>query len=289
MIVSIQYRAQNAFVSQRTSDKASKNGHPSPLSSVSSKIHWHLIHFPPTFPAMKFPLATLAFLISLSFTACKDNSPSTNASNSNGPKSCLSRYHSQIADILTKERLLSSFDPGTAELKQEVHTGKLILGISWTWPSDRIREMNIAGQTISVPIDNEVSVSQFKLLDQEKFGPKDSKSYVEANYRSISAEEMATITANMDAQLQKRVEKGEITAEQAKLAGGMGSGLMGKERVVETIDGVGDACRWTATDKTLAVGHRNVFFSLLVNVSSDANLNRDKAIALAKAILAECD
>lgn len=64
---------------------------------------------------------------------------------------------------------------------------------------------------------------------------------------------------------------------------------MGNERVVETIEGVGDSALWSAKDKTLAVGHGDVFFAHYVDVTEDAAVNRDKAIALAKEILRECD
>jgi len=240
--------------------------------------------------AMKSALTPIFFTLALTFTACGDKGSSSGQSAPfSGPKSCLVKYDGRITDLLPLERVKTIIDIGTADPKQESHTGSSMKSVSWSWDSDRQREMNIAGQTISVPMSNQVSVSQFKLVDQEEFGPKDAKSYVEANYRSISTEEMASIQARMKEQIQKRVEKGELTAEQAALAGGMGEGLVGKERVVDTIDGVGDACRWTATDKTLAVGHRNVFFALFVDIAADNDLNRDKAVELAKLILAECD
>lgn len=231
------------------------------------------------------PLLTL---LTLSSCGGKD-SPSNSAPAFSGPKSCLSQYDDKIADILPLELVKAAFDLGSAEPEQKVQDHPSLKGVSWSWDSDRTRDMNMGGQTIPLPVSNQVSISQFKLLDQAEFGPKDAKTYVESNFRSISAEEMSRIQAQMQEQIQKRVEKGEMTAEQAKLAGGMSEGFMGTERVVDTIEGVGDACRWTAKDKTLAIGHRNVFFTLYVDVTQDNDVNRDKAIEVAKAILAECD
>lgn len=239
---------------------------------------------------MKRMSQPVTFALLLTLAACGGKGSSSNGTPAfSGPKSCLSQYDEKIADLLPLERVRGVLDLGSAEPEQKVQNHPSLKGVSWSWDSDRTREMTVGGQTLTLPVSNQVSISQFKLLDQEKHGPKDAKTYVENNFRSISAEEMTRIQAQMQEQIQKRVEKGEMTAEQAKLAGGMGEGFMGTERVVDTIEGVGDACRWTAKDKTLAVGHRNVFFTIYVDVNQDNDVNRDKAVELAKAILAECD
>lgn len=231
-----------------------------------------------------------SLLASLTLAACGGENDGASASGGGAAgKSCLRAYDSKPGDILKRDRLDAVFGTAGLEATSEVSTSRSTKGVSWSWPSDRVRKITVGTNTIEVPQDNQASVSNFKILAEAEYGPKDGKSYVEANYRSISKEEMAATQARMKEQLQKRVDSGEMTQEQANLAGGLGGGIMGDERIVESIDGVGDAARWTASDRTLAVGHRDVFFALYVDVSPDASVNRDKAIALAKEILKECE
>lgn len=211
------------------------------------------------------------------------------AGGTSNSKSCLAKYEDRVGDMLPESRLREVVDPGDNELKSEVNPKGMLKSARWSWPSGRVMTKKIGAMNLELPVDNQVSISDIRVLDNAKHGPKDGKTYVEFNYRSISKEEMKKIQESMARGLQERVDKGEITAEQAKLAGGLGGGFMGEERIVETIEGIGDSCRWVEKDKTLAVGHGNVFFALLVDVSEDSAVNREKAIALAKLILAECD
>jgi len=228
-------------------------------------------------------------LLVLGVPACGGKESGGGSGAGGGSVSCLAKYASKLDGMLTEKRLREVVDPGDKEVKSSVTDMGGLKSISWSWDSERTRKMQMGAMEMELPVSNQVSVSGIRVLDGQKHGPKDGKSYVEQNYRSISKEEMQRIHEQMARSIQERVDKGEITAEQAKLAGGLGEGLAGDERVVETIDGVGDACRWVAKDRTLAVGHGNVFFSLFVDVSADVEVNREKALVLAKLILAECD
>jgi len=203
--------------------------------------------------------------------------------------SCLAKFETRIGEILPLAILqeIVQLQGVTPELKV-TYTRSLKVA-SWSWPSERTRSMQIAGTTMEFPVDNQVSLSHFRRLDNQEFGPKDGKTYVEQNYRSISKEEMAGIQARMQEQIQERVRKGELTEEQARLAGGMGGDLMGSERIVESIEGVGDAARWVEKDNTLAVGHRNIAFTVYVDISSGAGVNRATAIDLARRLLRDCE
>lgn len=225
----------------------------------------------------------------LTLVSCGGEKEGAGASSAPGAKSCLAAYETKLGDMLKRDRLDALFGTKDADAKPNLTDAASLKSYAWSWPSDRTRKVKVGPTEMEFPHDNQVSVSQFKALAKAEFGPKDGKAYVERNHRSISPEEMAAAQERMKEQLRLRVEKGELTQEQANMAGGLGGDLMGGERVVETIEGVGDAARWTARDKTLAVGHGDVFFALYVDVSEDTAVNRDKAIALAKEILKECD
>jgi hypothetical protein len=206
---------------------------------------------------------------------------------SSGEKSFLAKHEGNLAGLLTRERLESLVDLGGQEPQQEVRNDGPLPTVAWSWPSDRVSTLDVGGQKMEFPDSNQLGIAEFRLLDKAAHGEKDGKTYVERNYRAISAEEMAAMQERMQQALEKRVADGEITAEQARLAGGLGGSLAGKERLVEEIEGVGDACRWVAADSSLVVGHRNVFLRIHSKISADSSLNRDKAVELARLILAE--
>ncbi len=234
----------------------------------------------------------LPILLSLFLAACgsKEGKDAKDTASPRGKAgvSCLADYVERIGDILPLEVLEEVVDLEGATPEKKVTDHPSLKGVSWTWPSERKRVMEVMGMKVETPAHNQVGVSGFKRLDGATSGPQDGKTYVERNYRSISTEEMEQIQIRMKEQIAERVRKGELTEEQAKMAGGLGGNLMGQERVVESIDGVGDAARWTERDRTLAVGHKNVVFTLFVDVSEDQNLNRQHAIALAKRLLKDC-
>lgn len=230
-------------------------------------------------------------LTTLTLASCGQEKESADGESSaaSTAKSGLAVYDSKLPDLLKRERLDAIFATSEVEAEFDQTAMRSVNRVSWSWPSDRVRKLEVGGNTLEVPRPNQVEISNFKVLSDAKRGPKDGKTYVERTYRSISAEEMEAIQAKMNEQIQKRVADGEITEEQAKLAGGLSGGFMGKERKVESIEGIGDIARWTEVDRTLAVGHGEVFFVLSIDVSDDSAVNREKAIALAKEILKEVD
>lgn len=239
---------------------------------------------------MKILTPLISILFSFTLISCGDKESTSSSADGNpggGGSSHLVRYDKDIGSILSKERLGTVIDLAGIEAEQKIVTVGKMRVAQWTWPSDRKMKMKMAGQEVEYAVENTVAVNQFEILGEEGSYAKDGKSYVENTYRSISKEEMAKVAENMKRIMEDKVKKGEITEEQAKLAGGIGGGFMGKERVVETIEDVADACRWVATDNTLAVGHKNVFFTLVVDISADSAVNRGKAIELAKVILAD--
>lgn len=227
----------------------------------------------------------------LSLTSCGDGSGSAGGDSPSASvaKSGLADFVSKLPDLLKRDRLDAIFETSGVEAEFEQTSMRSVNSVSWSWPGDRVRKITVGANSMEVPRPNQVAITNFKVLSDSEHGPKDGKTYVERTYRSISAEEMAATQERMKEQLQKKVEKGEITQEQAQLAGGLGGGIMGKERKVESIEGVGDVARWTESDRSLAVGHGDVFFQLTVDISDDSAINRDKAIALAKEILKDAE
>jgi len=209
---------------------------------------------------------------------------SKNATGGNGGSE-LAKFENNLKALVTEERVRQVVDPGEAELQMDDSTSGRDSSLMWSWPSDRVTVTDLGFTKIETPDSNQFGISQFRSLAKADSGPKTGKEYVEQNYRSISPEEMQRAHENMKLALEERVKKGEITAEQAELAGGLGGAVTGSERVVETIDGIADACRWVAKDNTLAIGTGDVFFSIHAKISDESAENRAAAIKFAKLIL----
>jgi len=205
--------------------------------------------------------------------------------------SCLAKFQGKPAELLTVERVAKAADFGGKETKTDTQadSNPKYTSASVSWPSGRVSVTDLGFTKIETPQDNIISLSGPAVVDKENDFAANGREYIEKNYRSVSPEEMAAMQERMKASLEERVAKGELTREQADLAGGVGGAVAGKERVVESIDGLGDAARWVGNDRALVVAHRDVWFRLSVNVSDDAAVNRETAIAVAKVLLAVCD
>lgn len=239
--------------------------------------------------AMKFPIA--AFLMLISLVLVSSAGPDSGSAGGGGDlpqPSCLAKYDERIGEMLTQEKLAKVVDIVGKEPEQKVIHAGVLKTVSWTWPSDRVDTITAAGRSINVPVQNQVAISGFRVLDPEKDTLKDGKAYLEQNYQPISEEDMKQMQAKMRRLVEEQVQKGEITAERGKLTD-LGIGFLSKKRSVEIVKDVGDACRWISSDNYLAVAHRNVFFIINMEISADHAVNREKAVSLAKIILSECD
>ena len=205
--------------------------------------------------------------------------------------SCLAKYQGKPSEVLTPAFVGKVIDLSGKETTASAHDARnpRFASASLNWPSDRKLVKDLGFTKVEVPQDNTVTLGGPAVVNPEKDRVANAREYIERNYRSISAEEMAEMQKAMKAALEERVAKGEITREQADLAAGIGGGLAGKERIVESIDNLGDGARWIANDLELVVAHRDTWFRVQVNVSEDVAVNRDSAIAVAKAVLALCD
>ena len=66
----------------------------------------------------------------------------------------------------------------------------------------------------------------------------------------------------------------------------VGTGLIAGLKA-EEIGGVGEAATWYANSNEIKVYYNGLLFSLVVDISDDPELNREKSIELAKMIIRE--
>ena len=122
-----------------------------------------------------------------------------------------------------------------------------------------------------------------------------ARSLFNSTYKTMTPAEAEATRERVDAGVQRQLDAGELTAEQAKLAKGFGS-MAGKARW-EKVSGVGDAAVWGSSDPerepaqsgVLAVLHGDTQFHLNVDLLESRDHSRAAAVAIAKSIIARCD
>lgn len=218
-------------------------------------------------------------------SGCGDSSPADGRGAEVSKRAGMAKHHDDPQSFLPESLLRQVVDPGDLELTVEVNTSGPDRRVIWSWPGDRIHITDLGFTTIETPKANQLGIQSFLLLSNARHGPKTGREYVERNHRSISAEEMATINERMQAALQERVDSGELTAEQARIAGGLGGEISGQERLAEVVEDLGDLCHWLPDDSLLAIGVGDVFLGIRADLSEDSTVNKETAVKLARLLL----
>lgn len=147
--------------------------------------------------------------------------------------------------------------------------------LTYTWDRGRTRPMKVATMTVEVPDLDRLELGGIQEISKDNF---------EFQYRVLTEEEKETAKHQMKSSLQDRVAKGEITQEQADLAGGMGEGLMG-DQLREIVTGVGEAATWMPEEEKLYVYEDGLMFYLVLHQQASPEVLQEKLKALAGDIL----
>lgn len=238
-------------------------------------------------PFMWRQSAMLCTLI-LGFVACQsgDQSPSADATQAAELTSCLPAYFAQPAQLLTLEAVADAVQRPASTLTTDHLEGQsqpLINTASYSWgEEERTKSVTVGEHTMELPYGFHVSLRHLEQLDQD-----DPVAYFQQTYRSFTEEEQKALQARMEAELQKRIDAGEITADQAQLADGFSS-MFTQNASYDPVPDVGTAAAWNAQTQELAVLTGDVVFHILADASTDAARNRAIAIQLAQLVIAHC-
>ena len=205
---------------------------------------------------------------------------------------CLGQEGKSVCDFLDDD-LIMSYLPAGAEKNgyQDTKRGMLSsCGYSVEHPTKTV-PLKVGSMNMNVPATYTVALSGINSYDSAK----KARSRFQAGYRTMTAEEAAQTRKQLEEGIDAKLAKGEITAEQAKMAKSFG-GAVGKANYV-AVSGLGDMAVWgnALPDKepetmgSLIVLSGDTYFSLEVDLLESRAHSKEAAIKIARAALAVCD
>ncbi len=187
-------------------------------------------------------------------------------------------YEGKLNELLTLEMAANTmgFPADDADVDYNITlSNPSFHALNYTWDRGRTRPMTVANMTIEVPDLDRLELSGIQEISKKDF---------EFQYRVLTPEEVQQSNQLMKDALQDRVAKGEITQDQADLAGGLGEGLAGNQ-TRETVSVVGQAATWMPEEGSLYVYQDGLMFRLTINQGEDEAILKQKLIKLAEEII----
>jgi hypothetical protein len=154
----------------------------------------------------------------------------------------------------------------------------------YTWDSDRVRKMKIAGREVEYPSSNRIGL---RWVGSDLFtimGKPTPLENFKAFYRNTTAAEKEAAFKKAGESMK---EKG-YDAKTTETATNMAKDLSGDDITFKDITGVGDAASWRIKEKELTVLVGKITFQVSVEVSSNDDENIELAKKLAAEVLAKC-
>ena len=241
------------------------------------------------------PCLTLCFL----FLACGGNesgtdapprTAATQAASTPGGGDCFGPAGTSICAFLPMDiirRYVPRAEPeGYRDTERQSMTH---CGVSHEDP-EKTRPLEVAGMKMDVPVTYTVSLNSIQsFADAEA-----ARRSFAGNYRTRTAEEKAQQIAADKAQLQKRVEAGKMTQEQADMAGGFAG--LGASAEYAPLPGVGDQAAYGGVRtkhtpeiaETIYVLAGSSTFTLEVDLGQDSAHSRAAAAEIARGVVAKC-
>lgn len=231
---------------------------------------------------MKTRIFYLMILLGMVSCGEKNNSGSLNEAvelaESKGLFEAAKAYEGKLNELLTLEMASNTMGFPAEEADVDYNTtlsNPSFHALNYTWDRGRTRPMTVANMTVQVPDLDRLELSGIQEISQKDF---------EFQYRVLTQEEVQQSNQLMKDALQERVSKGEITQEQADLAGGLGEGLAGNQ-TREIVSDVGQAATWMPEEGSLYVYQDGLMFRLTINQAADSQELRQKLIKLATEII----
>ncbi len=225
-----------------------------------------------TIPAL---LTLFVALLLLGSSTARSQNPGKNALNADN-------YSGKLDQLLTPEiaAAISGFDASRAVKEHENKAHKVFGGkkkapteCNYLWSNGRTRPVAVGGNTIAAPIKDKVGITRLSNITLERF---------KRSYSPLDQEQKAAAKKRLETEVNKRSDGGSASRSMTET----GKGMIDKLKV-EAISGVGEAASWYPDFNELRVFHRGVTFSVVVDISDDKSVNRQKSIDLAKRLISE--
>jgi hypothetical protein len=209
-------------------------------------------------------------------------------------KSCLADMAEVPCSLLTMDDISNLSGIQSSNLKKEepheVVKNSKYMFCSYTWPSDRMKKIEMMGMSTEVEVDNTIQIGGvFVLTEKElsRYGGKTRIEYFEDFYTNPSEEDKKKAKEMMNKGLE---ENEDLTSSQKDMASKMVD--MASKFKFNPVSGVGEMASWEVTQNqsggTLIIMHGNIIFKVTVNISDDNEPNLLLAKKVAEKILEQC-
>lgn len=188
-------------------------------------------------------------------------------------------YAGRLDELLTLEMAaeISGFDASKAEKEHENKTSAVFGGekkppreCNYLWDNGRARSFTMAGNTVNSPYKDKVAIHSVSNTTLERF---------KRNYGALSEEQKNAAVKKLEEEAGKN---NNSTAGRNMTQVGAG---MVQNHQAELITGVGEAATWYPGTSELKVFYKGLIFSVVVDISDDKKVNREKSIELARRII----
>lgn len=247
---------------------------------------------------MKTAIYTLfSLLISIACGSEANSKANTLASEASTKveKSCLAQKAEIPCSLLSIDEISSLSGAPVADIEMEephevIKTANYMF-CSFTWPSDRMKKIEMLSLSTEVPVDNTIQLGGVLVLNDKvlnKYGQEKTRvEYFEDYYTNSTDEENKKAKEMMD----KGVEENEdLSSSEKDLASKILD--MASKFSFSPVSGVGEMASWEVTQNqsggSLIILHGNVIFKIMVNISDENEPNLSMAKKLAETILDQC-
>ncbi|WP_372948684.1 hypothetical protein [Mariniphaga sp.] len=188
-------------------------------------------------------------------------------------------FAGRLDELLTLEMAteISGFDASKAEKEHENKTSAIFGGekkppreCNYLWNNGRTRSVAMGGNTLNAPYKDKVAIHSLSNTTLERF---------KRNYGALTDEQKQGAAKKLEEEAGKN-NNSSASQNMTQVGTGMVQNLQ-----AEAISGVGDAATWYENSSELKVLYRGLIFSVVVDISDDKEVNREKSIELAKRII----
>lgn len=246
---------------------------------------------------MKKSILSLLLTVSVSITACtKSESANSESSSKNAIEgktaSCLLAYKDRLNSLLPLEKAAAVAGKSKDEAKQNynrVMKNSDYHSMQYSWKSGRKKMMSILGSERLLPVNDLVELHGMKEVTLD---------YFKNSHRAPTEEQLAASQKQLDKAIDGKSDNAKVNAEVKKLdemklsketqkstAGSLNSVFAEVARSYSDVPGLGQAAAWNSFENRLYIFDKGVELAVTVDVSSDGEVNKKKAIELGEALL----
>jgi len=218
-----------------------------------------------------------------------------------GDNTCLLSYATKYDQLFTFDDAVKL--TGLAKADGEMDYNKVLKStayhdVSYEWPSERKTKVKVSTMEIEIPEKNYIVIGGIEPETLEDF----SRTYKAATDAEL-AEANKSINKTIDEAYEGKSESetankamdrvkemGQSKKDVKAVTGNLQEGVFSKiAKAYSPVNNLADAASWNSIEKCLYVLKNGVKVNIIANLSEHNNYNKNKAIEVAKMILAKCD